>query len=100
MVLEGATSETAYVTSGVPQGSVLGPLLFLIFIHDLPEYISSSTKVRLFADECMLYREIKSNADSIQLQEDLNLLVKWEDWLMAFNPKKCQVLQISKKRTQ
>ena len=99
VVLEGSTSETADVTSGVPQGSVLGPLLFLIFINDLPEYISSSTKVRLFADDCMLYREIKSNADSIQLQEDLNSLAKWEkDWLMDFNPKKCQVLQISKKR--
>ena len=99
VVLEGVTSETSEVTSGVPQGSVLGPLLFLLFVNDLPEYVSPNTKVRLFADDCMLYRDIKTEADATQLQEDLTSLERWEkDWLMDFNPKKCQVLHVSKKK--
>ena len=99
VLLEGVTSSTAPVQSGVPQGSVLGPLLFLLFINDLPDAVSEGSAVRLFADDCALYRDIKSAADVIQLQEDLNNLQKWEaDWLMQFHPKKCQVLNITNKR--
>ena len=99
VLLEGVTSSTAPVQSGVPQGSVLGPLLFLLFINDLPDAVSEGSAVRLFADDCALYRDIKSAADAIQLQEDLNNLQKWEaDWLMEFHPKKCQVLNITNKR--
>ena len=91
VLLEGVTSSTAPVQSGVPQGSVLGPLLFLLFINDLPDAVSEGSAVRLFADDCALYRDIKSAADVIQLQEDLNNLQKWEtDWLMEFHPKKCK----------
>ena len=57
------------VTSGVPHGAALGPLLFLIFINDLPESITSS--VRLFADDCLVHCTIHSSNDAIQLQEDL-----------------------------
>ena len=63
VVLDGAFSAEAKVTSGVLQGTVLGPLLFLIYINDLPEGIQS--KVRLFADDCIIYKEIKSSTDQL-----------------------------------
>ena len=63
VVLDGATSDTAQITSGVPQGTVLGPLLFLVFINDLPESIKSS-HCKLFADDSLLYKVIENQADS------------------------------------
>ena len=90
VILEGETSTLVPVTSGVPQGTVLGPILFLVYINDLPEYISNST-VRLFTDDCILYRQIDSTADCVKLQDDLDALQHWEDmWLMTFNAKKIQ----------
>ena len=75
---------------------VLGPILFLIFINDLPEYVSSSA--RLFADDCILYRKISSPDDHNILQDDLNSLQKWEsDWLLQFNPDKCETLHVTNK---
>ena len=67
--MDGKSSHTAPVRSGVPQDSALGPLMFLLFINDLPDYVQSST-VRLFADDCVLYRKIQNEADSKLLQED------------------------------
>ena len=88
MVVNGATSSSTIVTSGVPQGTVLGPLLFLLYINDLPDNISTS--VRLFADDCILYTPIRTQNDSSLLQNDLLKLQKWQDtWLMKFNPDKC-----------
>ena len=98
VILEGQSSSWAPVVSGVPQGSVLGPLLFLIYINDLPDSVSSST-VRLFADDTVLYRRISSPADAAKLQHDLDALQEWEDrWLMEFNPSKCQMLRVTLKR--
>jgi hypothetical protein len=68
VVLEGGRSESAPVESGVPQGSVLGPTLFLLYINDLPSYLVRDSKVRLFADDCVLYRYIENDSDCKDLQ--------------------------------
>ena len=72
VVVDGSSSESARVRSGVPQGTVLGPLLFLTYINDLPSMVSS--QIRLFADDCLLYRPIKCRTDQEQLQRDLSAL--------------------------
>ena len=83
----------------MPQGSVLSPLLFLLYINDLPKYISPEYVARLFADDCVLYHRINSEEDAHKLQEDLDGLNKWErDWLMEFHPQKCQTMHITNKR--
>ena len=98
VILEGETSNKIPVTSGVPQGTVLGPILFLIFINDLAEYIQHST-LRLFADDSIIYKQIKNKEDAIKLQQDLDAAGKWEqDWLMHFHPDKCTVVSVTQKR--
>ena len=74
MVVEGASSEELDVTSGVPQGSVLGPCLFLYY--DIAQSLTST--VRLFADDTMIYMAVKSDQDANSLQKDLDLLCDWE----------------------
>ena len=86
------------VSSGVTQGTVLGPLLFLAFINDLPDTVTDST-VKLFADDCILYRVINTQDDAAKLQQDLDRLQQWEKtWLMDFHPDKCQLLRVTNKR--
>ena len=75
MVIDGISSAEAAVKSGVPQGTVLGPILFLAYINDLPELVKSN--VRLFADDCLLHRPIRSSADQLCLQDDLDSLQDW-----------------------
>ena len=97
VLVNGKSSKCSPVTSGVPQGTVLGPLLFLVYINDLPECVQSQT--RLFADDSLLYREINTPDDVIALQHDLNQLQIWEaTWLMKFNTDKCELLHITNKR--
>ena len=84
VVLDGRSSSTVPVTSGVPQGTVLGPVLFLAYINDLPDYLTHS-KLRLFADESIIYIPVKSQtqSDCLKLQADLDAAAKWEeDWLI------------------
>jgi hypothetical protein len=98
VVVEGETSTSIPVESGVPQGSVLGPSLFLFYINDMPDGIQST--VQLFADDIIAYVIISSDADAANLQQDLDKLAEWESkWLMKFHPEKCNVLTISKKRS-
>ena len=93
LLLDGAQSSLAGVSSGVPQGTVLGPILFLIYINDLPDCVSHST-IRLFADYCIIYRSIKTIEDTQHLQEDIDAVVKWALlWLMNFNISKCCCLR-------
>ncbi len=97
VVCEGHRSESADVISGVPQGTVLGPLLFLLYLNDIASTVQSTP--RLFADDCLLYRQINSPQDAIQLQNDLDNLQVWEQqWSMSFNPDKCEVIRITQKR--
>jgi hypothetical protein len=89
--LNGASSSWKKVTSGIPQGSVLGPVLFIIYINDLPDRVSSITS--LFADDTKIYRSINSNVECQRLQADLDKLVEWsETWQLGFNVAKCKVL--------
>ena len=98
VVVSGEKSGWSKVISGVPQGTVLGPLLFFLYINDLPCGVTSS--VRLFADDCILYREIKSPHDHVALQKDLDALNDWANrWQMKFNIGKCSIMRISHART-
>ena len=82
---------------GVPQGTILGPILFLAFIDDLPWSVKSNT--RLFADDCVIYRNVKSEQDCVALQQDLAQLELWEDsWCMSFNADKCSKIAIARKK--
>ena len=99
VIIDGESSSETAVLSGVPQGTVLGPLLFLVHINDLPDCVKSS--VRLFADDCLLYREIKSRDDQEILQNDLKNLEIWATtWGMRFNAKKCYILSVTSKGIQ
>jgi hypothetical protein len=95
VVLEGAHSSPADVLSGVPQGTVLGPLLFLAYINDLPDVVKSSS-TRLFADDTLLFRMIRKREDQALLQADLDNLADWENtWQMSFNASKCNTIRIA-----
>ncbi|MCG8078525.1 MAG: reverse transcriptase family protein, partial [Candidatus Thiodiazotropha taylori] len=95
VVTNGTSSSSIPVSSGVPQGSVLGPILFLVYINDLPEQVRS--RVRLFADDTAMYLCISSLSEANILQKDLIKLEQWEkDWDMNFNPSKCQVLHVTR----
>ena len=97
VTVKGVKSDWAPVLSGVPQGTVLGPLLFLLYINDITEDINS--ELRLFADDCVCYREIKDTEDTVKLQEDIDRLWCWaRSWGMRFQPVKCNIMQITRKR--
>ena len=86
-------SDPATVLSGIPQGNVLGPILFVIYINDLPEVVKCGTY--LFADDTKIFRQITTKEDALQLQSDINSLEQWsQKWLLTFHPKKCHVLTL------
>ena len=98
VVLENCFSTWSYVTSGVPQGSVLGPILFLVFINDVASICCGETTVKLFADDLKLYSVYNSTDNSVDLQHSLDKLVEWSNlWQLQINMNKCQVLSIHNK---
>ena len=97
VVVNGAESDWARVTSGVPQGSVLGPILFIIFINDLEAGIKS--KFVKFADDAKLAQAVHNVEGRDSLREDLRILYKWsEKWQMNFNLEKCKIMHVWNKK--
>ena len=95
VIVGGNRSGWTPVPSGVPQGSVLAPLLFAIYVNDLPDSLQCGIKI--FADDTKLYRSVSHLSDSNALQEDLNAAVSWADeWQLRFNADKCKVLHIGR----
>ena len=95
VLCDGVKSQFAPVTSGVPQGTVLGPLLFLLHINDLPSVVDPNTSVRLFADDALVYRVINTIQDQVTLQQDFARLEGWaKAWGRVFNASKCYVMHI------
>ena len=93
--VEGETSEWTALHSGVPPGSVLGPLLFLMYIDDLEDGVASN--IRKFADDTNIFRRVQTKQECHTLREDLNRLVQWsEKWQMLFNQSKCKCLHIGR----
>ena len=102
VVLNGRTSSWLPVTSGVPQGSVLGPTLFVVFINPIDRVLEDlSGFLSKFADDTKVGRVVECDSDREGLQLILNALVKWsEQWQMVFNADKCKVLHFGKKNSQ
>ena len=97
--MNGAKSDCAPVLSGVPQGTLLGPLLFSLYINDISTDIDS--EIRLFADDCVCYREIKDTEDTLKLQKNIDQLGCWaRKWGIRFQPVKCNMMQITRKRIE
>ena len=93
-MVNGIKSDWAPVVSGVPQDTVLGPLLFPLYINDISADIES--EIRLFADNCVCYREIKNEEDTLKLQRDIDRLGSWaRKWGMRFQPVKCNMMQLT-----
>lgn len=94
VMVNGEVSSWRSVTSGIPQGSVLGPILFVLYINDLPDNVNSTAF--LFADDTKLFRIIKDISDKAVLQSDLHLLIEWSNrWLLRFHPDKCKAMNIA-----
>ncbi|MES9884550.1 MAG: reverse transcriptase family protein [Sedimenticola sp.] len=95
VVLNGESSEWSSVTSGIPQGSVIGPTLFLIFINDMPEVVNNI--VKMFADDAKIYARVNTVQEAANLQNDINNLQKWsEKWQLKFNGAKCKHMHLGK----
>lgn len=91
VVLRGEFSKPAPVTSGVPQGSVLGPTLFLLYINDLP--VNLTCRVSLYADDTLIYQQINTDNDIEVFQENINAVEQWSrKWKMPFNTSKCHAM--------
>ena len=92
-MIDGCESGYMNVLSGIPQGSVLGPVLFLLFINDIDTVVRSG--IKKFADDTKVYRSVHSQIDINILLNDITNLCAWSrDWQMLFNSKKCKVLHL------
>ena len=96
--INGTLSEWRSVTSGIPQGSVLGPLLFIIYINDLPNECMNLSELFMFADDTKLFKYILNTFDSTTLEQNCQALFNWsQKWLMSLNINKCKVLSIGRR---
>mgnify|MGYP003529916110 CR=1 FL=1 len=99
-VVENSFSDVAWVKSGVIQGSVLGPLLFIMFVNDVvavinEDVINEGAKCNLYADDLKLYSSITCSEDYAHLQHALNAIISWsEEWQLKINMSKCNVLHV------
>ena len=92
-----AISSEKKMASGVPQCSILGPLLFMIYVADLPRVVSPPTKIRLYADDTKIFREISGREDELALQKDLENISNWsKTWLLPLNLQKCKFIRFGK----
>ena len=100
VVVKGEASNWLTVTSGVPQGSLLGPLFFIVYINDLPGVISKESSIALYADDSKMYRVISTQEDLSTFQSDVD---KISDWCkmnkMRINTKKCKIMRITRKKS-
>ena len=100
VVINGSVSNSLPVHSGVPQGSILGPLLFILFIDDISEKVSEGTNLVLYADDTKIWREITCENDQVILQKDIDNLYNWSITnKMHFHPDKCKVGRVKNKFT-
>ena len=96
VVIGNKTSTSKPVLSGVPQGSILGPILFVLFINDLPNGLSPGTNLALYADDTKIWRIINSESDHDTLQRDITYLNDWaRQNMMNFHPQKCKVVSVA-----
>ena len=99
VVIGGHQSELRSVNAGVPQGSIIGPLLFVLFINDMHKCVSPGTNIALYADDTKIWRKIESPEDHVILQNDINALLRWSVLnKMNFHPDKCHVVKVTLKR--
>ena len=97
---QGIYSDSLQVLPGVPQGSLLGPLLFLVYIDDIRQCIKHDSKVAIFADDSKLFKIIEKPSDKFSFQQDLTQLSIWSDtWEVCLSIPKCKALNISRKKT-
>ena len=95
VVVNGSKSVASQVISGIPQGTVLGPILFVVYINDLLDNITSDGF--MFADDTKIFRRITTRDDALKLQEDIGKLEDWSNvWQLHFNHEKCHVLTMGK----
>ena len=98
VVVNGSQSTQKTVTSGIPQGSVLGPILFVLYINDLPSCVENH--IRLFADDTKIFTRSDTSEATDSLQADLNQLQSWsQKWLLRFHPEKCHVLKLGRNKS-
>ena len=97
VVISGSTSCYLPVLSGVPQGSILGPTLFVLFLNDITTGLNNETNIMMYADDTKIWRQVASFSDHLKLQEDINFLLDWSVRnKMKFHPSKCKVLMVSR----
>jgi hypothetical protein len=99
--VNGESSEWKSVTSGIPQGSVLGTVLFVLYINDLPDAMEFASELYLYADDTKIFKEIYKTSDCEDIQKDMHLMHAWsEKWMLKFHPDKCKTMRIGRSKVE